>query len=81
MATLCAILQPEFLTLAERQRTTAPPYDWTSHDGYFVASTGEVVDGRAHFDHAISLYDPDAHRPLATRFSIDSGCLRWSFVR
>ncbi len=29
-----------------------------------------LMEGRAHLDHAIALYDP-AHRPLATRFGQD----------
>jgi predicted ATPase len=32
---------------------------------------GEIAEGRAHFDEAITLYDPDAHRTLATRFGED----------
>ncbi len=32
---------------------------------------GEIAEGRAHFDQAIDLYDPAAHRPLATRFGED----------
>ena len=40
--------------------------------GISLAATRDVVEGRAHFDRAITLYEPDAHRPLATRFSIDS---------
>ena len=33
-----------------------------------LASTGDFAQSRAHFDKAIGLYDPAAHRPLATRF-------------
>jgi hypothetical protein len=33
--------------------------------------TGDVAQSRAHFDRAIALYDPAAHRPLATRFAAD----------
>jgi predicted ATPase len=65
-------LAPEFLALAERQRAKAPLMIGHRMMGISLTSTGEVVDGRAHFDRAISLYDPDAHRPLAARFSIDS---------
>ena len=35
--------------------------------------TGDIVQGRAHFDQAIALYDPAEHRPLATRFGQDAG--------
>ena len=30
--------------------------------------TGELTEGRAHYDHAFALYDPAEHRPLGTRF-------------
>ena len=33
--------------------------------------TGEIAEGRAHLDQAITLYDPAEHRPLATRFGQD----------
>jgi predicted ATPase len=32
---------------------------------------GDFVEGRAHLDQAIALYDPDAHRSLAARFGED----------
>jgi predicted ATPase len=35
--------------------------------------TGELAEGRAHFDSAIALYDATEHRPLATRFGQDVG--------
>jgi hypothetical protein len=34
--------------------------------------TGDIVEGRAHYDQAIALYDPGAHRLLATRFGVDA---------
>ena len=34
---------------------------------------GDIAEGRAHYDQAIALYDPAAHRPLATRFGEDIG--------
>jgi predicted ATPase len=40
--------------------------------GISLASTGEIAQGHAHFDQAIALYDPAEHRPLVTRFSVDS---------
>ena len=33
--------------------------------------TGDIAQGRAHFDQALALYDPAEHRPLATRFGAD----------
>src|ERR1700730_14981826 len=35
--------------------------------------TGDIAEGREHLDQAIALYDPAEHRPLATRFSVDTG--------
>ena len=60
-------LAPQFLALAERQGMIGDRMM-----GISLAATRDVVEGRAHFDRAITLYEPDAHRPLATRFSIDS---------
>ena len=39
--------------------------------GMFFAVTGDIAEGRAHFDQAIALYDPVEHRSLATRFGQD----------
>jgi predicted ATPase len=39
--------------------------------GVSLMSTGDITQGRAHFDRAIALYNPAAHRPLATRFGQD----------
>jgi class 3 adenylate cyclase/predicted ATPase len=61
----------EFLALAERQGATAPLMIGHGMMGVSLTSTGDLVEARAHFDRVIALYDPDAHRPLATRFSID----------
>jgi predicted ATPase len=41
--------------------------------------TGDVVEGRAHLDRAIMLYDPAEHRPLATRFGQDIGAATLSW--
>jgi len=47
--------------------------------------TGDIAEGRAHCDAAIRLYDPVAHRPLATSFGQDVRvsilCYRsWAFL-
>jgi DNA-binding winged helix-turn-helix (wHTH) protein/predicted ATPase len=65
-------LAPQFLALAERQGATAPITIGHSIMGVCLTFTGELVEGQAHFDRALALYDPEAHRPLATRFSVDS---------
>jgi predicted ATPase len=40
--------------------------------GLSLLFTGDVAVARAHLDQAIALYDPAQHRPLATRFGVDS---------
>ena len=39
--------------------------------GTSLLFTGDIAEGRAHYDQAIALYDPAEHRPLATRFGQD----------
>ena len=41
--------------------------------GTSLLDTGNIAEGRVHFDRAIALYDPTEHRPLATRFGQDVG--------
>ena len=40
--------------------------------GISAACTGDIAEARIHFDNAMELYDPAAHRPLAMRFSVDA---------
>jgi len=47
--------------------------------GLSLLHTGEIADGRAHLDRAITLYDPAEHRPLATRFGQDIGAATLSW--
>jgi predicted ATPase len=39
--------------------------------GTSLVYTGDIAEGRAHYDQAIALYDPATHLPLATRFGQD----------
>jgi predicted ATPase len=41
--------------------------------------TGDIAQGRVHFDRAIALYEPAEHRPLATRFGQDTRVAALSF--
>src|SRR5262249_11420297 len=41
--------------------------------GASLLHTGDIAAGRKHFDHAIALYDPAVHQPLAARFGQDLG--------
>jgi predicted ATPase len=59
-----------FLTLAEKRRATGPMMIGHRIMGS-VLHTGAFVEGRAHLDRAIAMYDPAEHRPLATRFGQD----------
>ena len=60
-------LASQFLTLAEKQRTT--PALITAHRimGISLVCTGSFAESRGHLNQAIALYDPGEHRPLATR--------------
>jgi class 3 adenylate cyclase/predicted ATPase len=66
-------LAVQFLALADKQRATGPLMMAHRLMGLSLLHTGDVVDGRAHLDRAMKLYDPAEHRPLATRFGQDVG--------
>ena len=65
-------LAAQFLALAEKQGATAPLLIAHRIMGISSATTGDIAKGRGHFDRAMALYDPAEHRPLATRFGVDS---------
>jgi tetratricopeptide (TPR) repeat protein len=64
-------LAAQCLELAERQKATVPLMIGHRIMGISLEHTGNITQGRAHLDHALALYDPAAHRPLATRFGTD----------
>jgi len=66
-------LATEFLTLAGKQRATAPLMIGHRLMGLSLLVTGDIAESRAHLDRARTLYDPAEHRPLATRFGQDVG--------
>jgi predicted ATPase len=66
-------LAVQFLTLAGKQKASGPLMMAHRLMGLSLLHTGDVADGRAHLDRAITLYDPADHRPLATRFGQDVG--------
>ena len=66
-------LAAQFLSLAEKQRATAPLMIGHRLMGVSMMSTGNSAQARAHYDEALALYDPAEHRPLATRFGGDIG--------
>jgi hypothetical protein len=64
-------LAAQFLSLAEKQQATAPLMIGRRLMGNSLLLTGDIVEGRAHYDRTLALYDAGAHRPLATRFGQD----------
>jgi len=66
-------LATQTLTLAEKQVATGPLIIGHRLMGLSLLCTGDIAEGRAHWDHAIALYDPAEHRPLAMRFGQDVG--------
>ena len=59
------------LELAEKQSAPFPRVLGHNNLGGSLMFRGDFVEGRAHLDQAIALYDPDAHRSLAARFGED----------
>jgi class 3 adenylate cyclase/predicted ATPase len=64
-------LAAQFLALAEKQGATIPLMIGHRLMGYSLVSTGSLAQSRRHYDLAIALYDPAAHRPLAMQFGHD----------
>ena len=64
-------LATEILALAEKQGTTAPLMIGHRIMGSALLMTGDIAEGRAHYDQALAFYSPAKHRPLATRFGQD----------
>ena len=71
----CRDLAAQFLALAEKQRATVPLMIGHRMMGTSLLFTGDIAEGRGHFDQAIALYDPAKHRPLATRFGQDEAVI------
>jgi class 3 adenylate cyclase/predicted ATPase len=72
-------LAVQFLGLAEKQKAVVPLMVGHRLMGATLVFTGNVAEGRAHYDQAIALYDPAEHRPLALRFGQDVGVTILSF--
>ena len=68
-------LAAQYLALAEKQGATVPVLTGHYRIGLSLMSTGDIAQGRARFDHAIALYDPAEHRPLAMQFGHDMGVI------
>jgi predicted ATPase len=72
-------LAAQFLALAKKQGATVPLMVGHRLMGTSLTCTGDIVEGRAHYDQALALFDPAEHRPLATRFGQDIGVMILSF--
>ena len=66
-------LAAEFLALAEKQGATIPLMIGHRALATSLLCTGDITEGREHYNQAFALYDPAAHRRLATRFGQDVG--------
>jgi hypothetical protein len=64
-------LAAQFLALAEKQGGTVPLMLGHRVMATSLVYTGDIAQGRAHYDQAIALYDPAAHLTLASRFGQD----------
>ena len=64
-------LAAEFLDLAEKQGATVPVMIGHRLMGMSLLHTGDIAQGRAHYDRGVALYSQTEHRPLATRFGQD----------
>jgi tetratricopeptide (TPR) repeat protein len=60
-------LAVQYLALAEKQAVTAPLIVGHQIMGISLATTGEFIQAREHYDRALALYDPAVHRALLTR--------------
>jgi len=72
-------LASQFMAIAEKQKAIVPLMLAHRIMGRSLIETGRIAKGRAHCDKAIALYDPAAHRPLATRFGQDTRASVLSF--
>jgi class 3 adenylate cyclase/predicted ATPase len=66
-------LAAQVLMLAKKQGGTVPLMIGHRLMGNSLTCTGNIKEGRAHYDRAIALYGPAEHRPLTTRFGQDLG--------
>lgn len=69
----------QYLSLAQTQGAPGPLMIGHRLMGSSLTWTGDVAEGRAHYDQAIALYDPAEHRPLAARFGADPRVATLSF--
>jgi predicted ATPase len=71
-------LAEEFLALAKKQGATVPLIVGHNCMGTSLTFTGAFAAAPAHYNQAIALYDPAAHRAQAMRFDLDIGVISLS---
>jgi predicted ATPase len=64
-------LAARFLAIGEKDKTAVPLMIGHRTMGCSLALMGDLVQSRAHYDEALALYRPAAHRRLMTRFGQD----------
>jgi class 3 adenylate cyclase/predicted ATPase len=64
-------LAAEFLDLADKQGATVPLMIGHRLMGMSLLHTGDIAQGKSHYDRGVALYRETEHRPLATRFGQD----------
>jgi predicted ATPase len=64
-------LAAQFTMLAEKGSAIAPRVVGHRIMGNSLMLTGEIADGRKHYDRALALYDPTQRPLLANRFGVD----------
>jgi predicted ATPase len=64
-------LASQFLALAEKQGAKVPIMIGHRLMASSLMGTGDIVEGRKHYDRAMALYDPAENRSLASRFGQD----------
>ena len=65
-------LAAQFLGFAEKQKAAIPIMIGHRIMGNSFLLTGDIQEARVQLDRALTLYDPQKHRVLATRFAQDS---------
>jgi class 3 adenylate cyclase/predicted ATPase len=69
---ICCSFAAHAQALAEKQRATVPLIIGHRMMASSLLFMGDIEESRRYYDQAIALYDPAAHRSLATRFGQDA---------
>jgi predicted ATPase len=73
-------LAAQYLALAEKQNATIPLMIGHRLKGLSLVYSGDITEGRAHFDQSLALFNPVQHRPMAAVLGHDARvavlCLR-----